>query len=205
MEFSLPKPDIPVPKEVRDSVIQEIYRQVEEVDWEDLSDRDKSAHYARWVADAKIGDVLADYYTADGMRVWLKDTPLKEYARAVEDFGPFAKYTQKRLTPPTEFVPPILGARWRMVPGSIREKPMHCVFTDGSEERYVCWGKPRSFSILLWAAVNNAVTTHTRPLIVVFLRAGKPIDEDQKVFHEKIASHCSLDMTYVHRHLEVKP
>ncbi|MGW5703487.1 hypothetical protein [Amycolatopsis japonica] len=200
----MPRPEIPVPKEVRDAVIEEIYRQVEQVDWEDLSDRDKSAHYARWVADANIGDVLADYYTADGMRVWLKDTPLKEYARAVEDFGPFAKYTKKRLTPATEFVPSILGSEWKQVPGSIREKPMHCLFSNGAQARYVCWGKPRSFSILLWAAVNNAINSSTRPLIVVFLRAEKPIDEDQRILHEKIAAHCSLDIAYVHRRLEEK-
>ncbi|MFD5243512.1 hypothetical protein ACFWIW_03180 [Amycolatopsis sp. NPDC058340] len=200
----MPRPEIPVPKDIRDSVVREIYHQVEQVDWEDLSDRDKSAHYARWVADAKIGDVLADYYTADGMRVWLKDTPLKEYARAIEDFGPFAKYTQKRLTPPSEFVPSILGNKWEVVPGSLHEKPMHCTFTDGSQERYVCWGKPRSFSILLWAAVNNAVNAQTRPLIVVFLRDGKAVDEDQKSLHEKIAAHCSIDLAYVHRHLEEK-
>jgi hypothetical protein len=201
----LPKPEIPVPKEVRDSVIREIYQQAEQVDWEDISDREKSAHYANWVADAKIGDKLADYYTADGMRVWLKDTPLKEYARAIEDFGPFAKYTTKRLTPPDEFIPPILGSRWTVVPGSISEKPMHCLFTDGTQERYVCWGKPRSFSILLWAAVNNVVTSPTCPLMVVYLRDGKAIDEEQKLLHEKIAGHCSLDLAYVHRRLEEKP
>ncbi|WP_328701503.1 hypothetical protein [Amycolatopsis pittospori] len=174
------------------------------MDWEDIPDREKSKHYARWVADAKIGDVLADYYTADGMRVWLKDTPLKEYARAVEDFGPFAKYASKRLTPPAEFVAPLLGPDWSLVHGSVGEKPMHCTFTDGTRARNIYWGKPRSFSILLWAAVNNAVKTHTRPLMVVYLQDGKAIDEEQRLLHEKIAAHCSIDLAYVNRKLESK-
>jgi hypothetical protein len=194
--------EIPVPVEVRDAVVRELYRQVGSLDWEGVSARAKTKHYTQWVEDPAIGGELADYYTAEGMRVWLKDGPLKEYARALEGVGPFAKYTTQRLSPPSEFLPEVLGAAWRIVPSSIGEKPMHCLMTDGNEQRYVCWGKPRTFRDLLWAAVNRALSAQTRPMIVVYLSDGKTADANVRKQHERIADHCSLDLAYVHRRRE---
>jgi hypothetical protein len=195
-------PEIPVPKDIRESVLRELYRQVESLDWEDITSREKTGYYARWVEDPAIGGELADYYTAEGMRVWLKDVPLKEYARALEDFGSYAKYTTKRLSPPSEFIPTVLGDAWAVLPGSIGEKPMHCLVTNGAQQRYVCWGKPSAFRDLLWAAVNKALGSTTRPMMVVYLREGKSLSPRQKHLHERIAEHCTLDLAYVHRRLE---
>ncbi|MCP2169146.1 hypothetical protein [Goodfellowiella coeruleoviolacea] len=198
-------PEISIPKEVRESVIRELYRQVGSLDWEGISSRERTAYYTRWVEDEAIGGELADYYTAEGMRVWLKDGPLKEYARALENFGSYAMYATKRLSPADEFIVELLGDRWRIKPGSIQEKPMHCVVTDGTRERYVCWGRPRTFRDLLWAAVNNAVTAPSKPLIVVYLTDEAVVEEKQKRQHELIAKHCSLDLAYVRRRLETLP
>ncbi|MFL6140369.1 MAG: hypothetical protein ACJ72N_00675 [Labedaea sp.] len=193
--------EIPVPKDVRDAVISELYRQVGSLDWEDISAREKTKHYTRWVEDPTIGGELADYYTAEGMRVWLKDGPLKEYARALEDFGSFAKYTTQRLSPPSDFIREVLGETWTIVPGSVGEKPMHCLVTDGKNQRYVCWGKPRTFRDLLWAAINKALTATSRPMMVVYLSEGKTVNAELRRVHERIAGHCSLDLAYVHRRL----
>jgi hypothetical protein len=194
--------EIPVPKEIRESVLRELYRQVGSLDWEDISSREKTAYYTRWVEDPAIGGELADYYTAEGMRVWLKDGPLKEYARALEDFGSFARYTTKRLSPPSEFIPKVLGDAWSILSGSIGEKPMHCLVTDGIQQRYVCWGRPRAFRDLLWAAVNRALASPARPMIMVYLTEGKTVSVKQRRLHEQIAEHCVLDLAYVHRRLE---
>jgi len=172
------------------------------LDWEEISSREKTSYYAQWVEDPAIGGELADYYTAEGMRVWLKDGPLKEYARALEDFGGYAQYATKRLTPPSEFIPQVLGASWTIVDNSIGEKPMHCTVSDGTRERYVCWGKPRAFRDLLWAAVSRAVNVPDRPLIIVYLIEGQAISPRQERMHERIAEHCSLDLAYVWRRLE---
>lgn len=194
--------EIPVPQEVRDAVIREVYRQADSLDWEEISARQKTRHYSQWVEDPAIGGELADYYTAEGMRVWLKDGPLKEYARALEDFGPFAQYATHRLSPPSEFIPEVLGAEWAIVPASIGEKPMHCLATNGTKQRYVCWGKPRTYRDLLWAAVNKALTTTTRPMIVIYLNEGKTVSANLERLHERIAEHCSLDLAYVRRRRE---
>lgn len=198
-------PKVEMPREIRDSVIREVYRQVGSLDWEGISTRDRTAYYTGWVEDDAIGGELADYYTAEGMRVWLKDGPLKEYARALENFGPYAAYATKRLSPPDEFVSELLGDTWKIKPGSIREKPMHCFVTNRKLERYVCWGRPRTFRDLLWAAVNNAVSAPIKPLIVVYVTDDLPVEEQQKRHHELIARHCSIDLAYVRRRLEDLP
>lgn len=195
-------PRIEMPKEIRESVIRELYRQVGALDWEGIPARERTAYYTRWVEDEAIGGELADYYTAEGMRVWLKDGPLKEYARALENFGSYAAYATERLSPADEFITELLGETWRIKAGSVREKPMHCVVTDQARERYVCWGRPRTFRDLLWAAVNNAVTARVKPLIVVYVTDDTVIEERQKRQHELIAKHCSLDLAYVRRRLE---
>jgi hypothetical protein len=194
--------EIPVPPEVKDSVLRELYRQVGSIDWEDIPARQKTKYYSQWVEDPAIGGELADYYTAEGMRVWLKDGPLKEYARALENFGSFAKYTTKLLSPPSEFIPKVLGPSWSIVPGSIAEKPMHCTATNGTRRRYVCWGRPGTFRDLLWAAVNKALDATVPPMIVVYLNEGKTISPKERTQHERIAEHCGLDLAYVHRRRE---
>ncbi|KOX16887.1 hypothetical protein ADK67_39570 [Saccharothrix sp. NRRL B-16348] len=193
--------DLEIPKAVREAVVRELFLQVESLDWEAMSARDKTRQYARWIEDPAIGGELADWYTAEHIRVWLKDGPLKEYARALEGVGPFAEYTTKRLTDPAELVRRSLGDGWNIVPNSIREKPMHCQANLGSARRYVCWGKPGTFRDLLWAAVNAAVEMTTRPMIVVTLREGQQIDSPLRRKHERLAHHCSLDLAYVERHL----
>ncbi|OXM58960.1 hypothetical protein CFP71_00305 [Amycolatopsis thailandensis] len=198
-------PAITLPKATREAVIRELYRQVGSLDWEDISTRERTAYYTQWVEDELIGGELADYYTAEGMRVWLKDGPLKEYARALENFGSYAEYATKRLSPADEFITEILGDAWEIKPNSIREKPMHCLVTDGKHERYVCWGRARTFRDLLWAAVNKAVTTPSKPLMVVYVTDDTTIQERQKRQHELIAKHCSLDLAYVRRRLEAAP
>ncbi|WP_433658192.1 hypothetical protein ACQPW1_40180 [Nocardia sp. CA-128927] len=194
-------PEISVPPEVRDAVLRELYRQVGMLDWEEMSSRDKTKYYTQWVEDPMIGGELADYYTAEGMRVWIKDGPLKEYARALENVGPFARYATRRLSPPSEFIREVLGDSWTMVPGSLGEKPMHCRAESGATRRYLCWGRPRTFRDLLWAAVNQAVTGGSRPLIIVFVTGTQPVEDKLEPQHERIAQHCGVDLAYVRRQL----
>lgn len=198
-------PEMPVPQKIRESVLRELYRQADSLGWEDVQLRQKTNYYRQWVEHPLIGGQLADYYTAEGMRVWLKDGPLKEYARALENFGPFAKYANKQLSSPSEFVAEVLGDSWTVVPGTIKEKPMHCMITDGHDHRYVCWGRPRTFRDLLWAAVNNAVASASRPLIVVYLTDGKTVSDSQKSLQQRIATHCALDLAYVRRRWNENP
>lgn len=191
----------PVPKEVRDEVVRALYRQVEAMDWELLSPQQKSQQYARWIDDPAVGGRLTEFQSAEDARVWLKDGPMKEYARALDGVGLFAEFTTKRLSGPEELIRRALGEGWSIVPESQGEKPLHCVATDGSNTRYVCWGKPGTFRDLVWAAVNKAVEWADRPMIVVSLRDGQDVNGEERRRHERIAAHCGLDVRHIHRRL----
>jgi hypothetical protein len=194
-------PSSPVPKEIRDEVVRELYRQVETMDWELLSARQKNQQYARWIEDPSIGGRLTDFQSAEDARVWLKDGPMKEYARALDGEGGFPEFTTKRLSGPDELVRRALGEDWSIVPGSQGVKPLHCLATDGTATRYVCWGRPGTFRDLVWAAVNKAIERADRPMIVVSLRDGQDVNGEERRRHERIAAHCGVDVRHVHRRL----
>ncbi|MBB2944603.1 hypothetical protein FB565_004336 [Actinoplanes lutulentus] len=198
-------PEILVPENVRDKVLRELYRQVDALDWEEIPLRVRTTYYTRWVEDHAIGGSLADYMTAEGMRVWLKDVPLKEYARAVENFGPYSRYVAKFLTPPSDFIPSLLGAEWSVQARSIGEKPMHCVATNGSIERYVCWGRARNFRDLTWAALNEAVDSVQRPMVIVYVSDEIPINPKRAARFRSIAEHCGIDLDFTRRHWNTAP
>ncbi|WP_329001921.1 hypothetical protein OHA18_02675 [Kribbella sp. NBC_00709] len=195
-------PDISLPKDVRDSVLTELYRQIGELPWMTMPGRHKTRCYSEWIEDPSIGGELADYQTAEGMRVWLKDGPLKEYARAIEGAGPYARYTTRRLTPPNEFLRTLLGQEWHVDSTNIGEKPMHCMISNGHTERYVCWGGQRTYRDLLWAAINQAVRLRAVPLIVVYTFESEQVQKPQQKQQESLAEHCGVELAYVERHWE---
>jgi hypothetical protein len=192
---------IAVPKEVRDEVVRELYRQVGTMDWELMSPQSKNQQYARWIDDPDIGGRLTQFQSAEDARVWLKEGPMKEYARALDGVGLFAVFTTKRLSGPDELIRRALGEEWTIVPHSQAGKPLHCLATDGATTRYVCWGQPGKFRDLVWAAVNKAVDLPHRPMIVVSVRDGQDVNGEERRRHEQIAAHCGVDVKHVHRRL----
>jgi hypothetical protein len=190
-----------LPNEIREVVCRELYRQVHAMDWESMSDQQKTEQYSLWVDDPAIGGEMADHFTAEGMRVWLKDGPMKEYSRALEGIGQYAKYAVKKLTDIGDTVHEVLGRKWRTVPGTLAEKPMHVIVTNGTVRRYVCWGQPHTLRDLIWAAIREAVDAQVRPLVVVTLRENTLQTSDDVAFQDKVAAHCGLDLIRVTRHL----
>ena len=73
-----------VPKEIRHEVVRALYQQVETMNWELMSPQQKSQQYARWIDDPAIGGRLTQFQSAEDARVWLKDGPMKEFARALD-------------------------------------------------------------------------------------------------------------------------
>lgn len=194
--------DIETPKEVREAVIRELYSQLESIGWESMSNPQKTQQYSNWVDHSLIGGELADSMTAEGIRVWLKDVPLKEYARALEGIGPCAQYAQHRLTPASTMVHDALGQSWNLLPGSIRDRPMHALASDGSRTRYVCWGKPSTFRDLVWASIQQAASGDVNPLIIVFVRESDEFDEKEVRERERIATYCRFGLFHARRKLE---
>ena len=70
-----------VPSSVRASLRERVWREAERLGWEALNNADRSQRYEEWTADPEIGGVLEHYLEKSQIRVYIKDTLLKPYAR----------------------------------------------------------------------------------------------------------------------------
>lgn len=142
-----------IPDNLRHEVIKTIYERLDFLHWEQLQDDERSEQYAAFVEDPVIGGKLLPYKDESGIRVWIKDGPAKEYRRAIEGVGSYAKYTVRQLTGASDLVDQALGRGWTVVPHSIQHKPMRCdaVHEDGRRITAL-WGPESSFKDLYWHA-----------------------------------------------------
>lgn len=143
-----------IPDDVRNEVIAAIYQRMDGVQWEQLRDDQRSALYASFVEEPDIGGRLAPYKDEPGIRVWIKDGPAKEYRRALEGVGAYAKYTSRQLTVPQELIEQALGNDWVIDPASVKQKPMRCEASHSQTGGSVMavWGPETSFKDLYWHA-----------------------------------------------------
>ncbi|MEU6025365.1 hypothetical protein, partial [Micromonospora sp. NPDC047134] len=137
--------------------------------------------------------------------LWIKDVPLKEYARALENMGRFVQFTALRYSPPSDFIGPAFGQDWRYIPGSQAEKPPHCLATNGLTKRYICWGSPNHLKDLVWAALTVGVTEQGRPGVALSVRTDADIDASGKRRHQALGERCGIEVKYVVRPLRRRP
>ncbi|MEU3190524.1 hypothetical protein ABZ686_07725 [Streptomyces sp. NPDC006992] len=192
-------PQLNLPEDLRRRILLSMYRTADELDWEFLGNSGKTAQYRRWFDDPEIGQRLLNYAHEKDVRVWFKDVPMKEYARAQEGIGNFVPYVRRRFRGADEIVQTLCAPGWSVVPGSVEGKPNHCLATDGATTRYICWGRAGRLSDLIWAAVNEAIDAEARPGIVVTTRDGESIAQRERDHHVRLADHCGIDLTHLHR------
>lgn len=189
---------------MRAEVITELYRQAVALDWELLPVGAKKLQYRRWIEDPLIGGRLRAFWDDHRIGTWIKDTPMKEYTRVQEGFGPMAVYAASRYVPaPEPLMQAALGTQWTIKLDSLDEKPMHCVAISNDTERYVCWGKPSTFRDLIWAALNHAIVMSVRPMIIVTPHEGQVVSVAERRFQESIAEHCEIDLSYLPRRIQL--
>lgn len=190
-----------IPKEIRFRVAARLYAEASDLGWEALSDQEKTEHYERWAQDPEIVKALVPYRDVVGIRVWIKDTPMKEYDRALERYGPYRDCTKWQYAGPRELLQKVGLDDWRVLNGSVGEKPMHMIACKGPEQLYVCWGKSEKFKDLLWAALSESLVLPVKPLIIVTSVQGEEIPDDVLVQQRALAARCDLDLAYVERSL----
>ncbi|MEU4215097.1 hypothetical protein [Actinoplanes sp. NPDC026623] len=188
-----------VPTSVRDEVAKILYAEAEALDWERLPAQLKSGQYNQWADDPRIGGLLARFIP--NPLGWIKEVPLKEYARALENMGRFASFTTMHYAPPADFIRPTFGRRWEYVPNSQGDKPAHCLATDGTTTRYICWGPPGQCKELLWAAVTAGLEHQGHPAIALSVRSDAEIDNSVQRKHERIGERCGIEIRYMVRPL----
>ena len=70
-----------VPKQIRDSIKEHLWAEADKLDWANLSAHEKAKFYSQWTETSSIGGELGLYMDPRQIRVYLKDTLLKSYAR----------------------------------------------------------------------------------------------------------------------------
>jgi hypothetical protein len=187
-----------LPTELREDIWRRLYADADRLDWENVAARDKSDQYDRWLDDPEVGGILTRFMDRDRARVYIKDSPMKEYARALAGEGVGAKYTTNRQASPDAIVRSALGNEWKVIPGSTGGKPMHCWAQSGKSRRYVCWAKAEGLADLIWAALN-AIVDHegADPLIVIRESAANPTPASLRNRQRHLVDLCTLPLVYV--------
>jgi hypothetical protein len=159
------------PQAVRDKVIAALYKEFDSLQWEQLATREKSEAYERFLTSPDVGGALDPYMDPGAIRVWIKDGPAKEYGRALEDVGAYAKHTSRVYPEPQDAIKKILGNEWSVTPDSVTDKPMRCeARTEDGETQFVLWGPFAALKELIWHALLHQVKGPTASLLIVVTR-----------------------------------
>ncbi|HZE58889.1 MAG TPA: hypothetical protein VE031_13620 [Chthoniobacterales bacterium] len=131
-----------VPDNIREQLRCRLYELADEKNWMSLSVAEKSATYDAWTRDPAVGGVLSRFIRVSDVRLYLKDSLLKDYAR------------QKQAD--DTLVNHVLGVSGAEV---LRAdiKPHGRVLADG---RVFAWGRANAWKTILMATYERA---HNEP------------------------------------------
>lgn len=145
-----------VPDEVRERIKDLIWHRADTIGWQDLSPVDKTNCYENWTNDPEVGGVLVRYIDKGQVRVYLKDSLLKDYVRLHYADG------QRPLR--------VLKIGKRLPVSESFEKPHGRRFSDG---RVVCWGRADDWKAILMALHERSYARPgAEPFGAVFMRAA---------------------------------
>lgn len=181
----------------RRAVVAEVYRQAGEMDWDGLTDKQRSAVYDQWLDDPAIGQELTRFLSRERSRVWLKDVPMKEYARARSGIGSYADLATVRLPGPGQIARQVLGKHWDAVEGTVREKPNRCVISNGQDKRLMIWGPPKVLRDLVWAGITAVADGGgPAPLVVVAAPRGESLGQAEMKRHVRVGEIAGLEVRH---------
>src|SRR5262249_19154231 len=101
-----------IPEDLRRQVIAEIYKRADDLDWDGRSPSDRSTWYVRWLDAPPIGGPLDPFMPRDQIRMWIKDMPMKHYARARSGIGPYASLVSSHLPGAAQLARLAFGPEW---------------------------------------------------------------------------------------------
>jgi len=176
-----------------------LYRDAARLDWQHITDAERSRQYAAWLADEDVGAPLIGLLGREGARVWMKDGPLKEYSRALAGVGVYARYADQASVGPDALVEAALGDEWRVVADSFGIKPLHCLVEREDERTYVAWGPARDFKHLIWACLRALDANTASAKVVVLESVERPTPYAARNFHHRIARRCGLEALHLNQ------
>ena len=151
-----------VPDTTRTTLKARLWRQADSLDWAMLSPTDKSRYYEAWTKNSDIGGRLTRYMDHGKVRVYIKDTLLKDYMRSrlAGSERPFR----------------VFGIPDSVSIAETYTKPHGRRLADG---RVICWGRADDWKTILMALHERAFNNcGTRPYAAVFLFSSGRFHED---------------------------
>ena len=123
-----------VPATTRSALKEKLWQRGDDLGWATLSPMDKSHHYEAWTKDPEIGGRLGRYMGQGQIRVYIKDTLLKDYTRSrlADHEQPFR----------------VLGIPEAAYVVETYTKPHGRRLEDG---RVICWGRADDWKTILMA------------------------------------------------------
>lgn len=150
-----------MPDKMRRSIKEALWKRLDDLNWLSMSDSDHSAYYERWTKDPDIGGRLGHFMDPRAVRVYIKDTLVKDYAR-------------ERLLESSHRVLRLLGVAPEVQVTKRFIKPHGLVI---ERQRVVCWGKSRDWKHLLMAAFERQRGVDaSQASALVILETGKTAD-----------------------------
>jgi hypothetical protein len=166
-----------LPKLVREHVKGRLWALADQVGWIHLSASEKARHYEHWTTDADLGGTLSRYLDKGRVRVYLKDTLLKDYTRArlADDARPLR----------------VCGIDERPQTTERYIKPHGRRLADG---RILCWGRADDWKlVLLGLFERSARQPGSTPCCAVLMRAdGKWADQAMRAVVEDAAKRLGV-------------
>ncbi len=187
-----------LPASEREAVVKALYAEADRIGWEHLTPQARTAQYDKWVTDPDIGAVLSAYMSAENARSWIKDGPMKEYKRAKQGAGRYAKFGSPGGATIDGVILHAFGPQAEVVVGSEGVKPLHCrVKTPDGRKSYLAWGEATNFRYLVWACLNHlAENTDEAATIVITESMTNPTTSAVKEGHKAIAGLCGISLRY---------
>ncbi|MBW8481901.1 hypothetical protein [Actinomadura parmotrematis] len=189
-----------ISKELQDKVAALLFEQAEKVHWPSLSLQQRTEMYNQWVQDPQIGGRLTEFMPVEQARVWIKDGPMKEFARARFGIGGFAKHVPNPSAAVTDLITSALGNDWEADMDTMAIKPLRLrVYSEEGEEAIFAWVDDYNhFKHLVWAALKEQADGASTPWILcVAATFEKPVPEDVKAFHLRVGRRCGLQVVHV--------
>ncbi|WP_436496158.1 hypothetical protein [Actinokineospora sp. HUAS TT18] len=183
--------------DIRREVITEIYRQVDELDWDGMSLRERSEYYVRWIDDPLIGGKLGRFIERDRIRVWIKDGPIKELSRARHGIGSYAQFTAHQYPGMDEIARQAIGQEWRSDADTLEVKPNRCLVRGPGANALMIWGSATKLADLVWAAINARVDGGAEPIIVITSPQGTRLSDGEKQRHQLIAEVAGVELRHI--------
>lgn len=155
------------------------------MNWQTLSDQDKSVLYEQWIRDREVGGVLSRYLDTGNIRVYIKDTIMKPYGRdRIKDFAPIAQLLS--LDSAVEVTDTYI-------------KPHGKRLADG---KVICWGLARDWKAIILAVFERAYSANASvPYAAVMMYpSGKYQQPDVRRMIDAAARKLGLAITLWHDH-----